>query len=81
MENSLMAVVFYETAQDRLSVKENKDNKSVHCYAPLDYLVYMRSQDVLKTFDKNLSSWKLSKIDSRLFRLSYQSSSRYIQRN
>lgn len=59
--------VFYETAQERLTVKENKENKSVHCYAPLDYLVYMRSQDILKTFDKSLSSWKLSKIDSRLF--------------
>ncbi|GIS23416.1 MAG: hypothetical protein CM15mP123_13180 [Gammaproteobacteria bacterium] len=60
--------VFYETAQERLTIKENKENKSVHCYAPLDYLVYMRSQDILKTFDKTLSSWKLSKIDSRLFR-------------
>jgi len=59
--------VFYETAQERLTIKENKENKSVHCYAPLDYLVYMRSQDILKTFDKTLSSWKLSKIDSRLF--------------
>ena len=59
--------MFYEAAQEKLSVKENKENKSVHCYAPLDYLVYMRSQDILKTFDKSLSSWKLSKIDSRLF--------------
>ena len=57
---------FYPEAKHYLSSKENAKNKSVHCYAPLDYLVYMRSQDVLKSIDKTLPSWELSQIDSRL---------------
>ena len=57
---------FYAEAKHYLSSSENAQNKSVHCYAPLDYLVYMRSQDVLKSIDKTLPSWELSQIDSRL---------------
>ena len=57
---------FYSDAKRTLASKENVKNKSVHCYAPLDYLVYMRSQDLLKNIDKSLPSWELSQIDTRL---------------
>ena len=58
---------FYTEAKSKLTSKHNVKNKSIHCYAPLDYLVYMRSQDILKNLDKNLPSWELSQIDSKLF--------------
>ena len=58
--------MFYPSARDYLTSEKNVKNKSVHCYAPLDYLVYIRSQDLLKNIDKTLPSWELSQIDTRL---------------
>ena len=58
---------FYDSAKESLTNEINVENKSVHCFAPLDYIVYMRSQEILKGIDKDLSTYDLSKIDSELF--------------